>query len=93
MTTKTDKTSKIVNPQLSLGLLNTAQPHGAFEIYVRLAEPSQIPAYLTVTGKAGSGFLKATIPSNKIARLSHDDNVVDIELREFNSQSDSTLVQ
>ena len=93
MTVKSEETNKIVNPQLSLGLLNAPQPHGAFEIYVRLAEPSQLPPYMTITGKAGSGFLKATIPSNKINRLSADRNVLDVELREFNSEPEPKLVQ
>ena len=86
MTPTSSDNSKIVNPQLSLGLLNASQPHGAFEIYVRLAEPSKHPNYMTVTGDAGPGLLKATIATSKIKKLSADRNVVAVELREFHSE-------
>lgn len=93
MTTTDEKPSKIINPQMSRGLLQGKQQHGEFEVYIRLSQPEKLPAGMKVTSRVAPGFFKATIPSRALDSIAQDRNVVDIELRAFNSHPDTTLVQ
>lgn len=73
---------KIVNPDLARGPLRSAEPHGEFKAYIRVAEPENVPDYVQHIEIQGPGLFKVRIPCTKMALASEDDNVVSIELIE-----------
>lgn len=74
--------NKIVNPYLARMAFHGAQSFGQFNVIVRFAKPKKYPPYVKVTGQHSRGHVKATVPCDQIERMSRDQNVLSIELRE-----------
>jgi hypothetical protein len=72
---------KIVNPALARLAFHANEAFGEFKVIVRFAKP-KYPPYLKVIGPHSPGHIKARVPCNQIARMSQDNNVLSIELRE-----------
>lgn len=82
-----EESDKIVNPEITRGILHSDNPHGEFEAIVHLAKPETHPPYMKILGTYSPGFLKARIPCSQMRRISADQNVLSVELRAHISSS------
>jgi hypothetical protein len=73
---------KIVNPNLALAALNSAEPYGEFIALVKMAQSKPYPTCLKAARLYAPDLWKAMIPCDQIDDLVADTNVISVELRE-----------